>query len=196
VKTFAKSLTIREKWRPTWFDLKKLAPNICRITWKYFFLCVFAEKLAPKFFGQVWGNLCKILRTPKNSPAPTPMIWSCLCWPQTHSGQSAHIYQCSYTASGGGPRKPTSLAKGLIWKVVFVLQRTRSTFGHLCGPSLLLCITAQSSQRATISAMELIGQGFITIKRAIKQTKKGVRKRKTSNSRHDATKNVLSCLNH
>jgi len=25
------------------------------------------------FFVQVWGNLGKILRTPKNLPAPTPM---------------------------------------------------------------------------------------------------------------------------
>jgi len=25
------------------------------------------------FFGQVSGNLCKILHTPKNLPAPTPM---------------------------------------------------------------------------------------------------------------------------
>jgi len=26
------------------------------------------------FFGKVWGNLGKILRTPKNLPAPAPMF--------------------------------------------------------------------------------------------------------------------------
>jgi len=29
--------------------------------------------VAQNFFGQVWGNLGKNLRTPKTLPAPTPM---------------------------------------------------------------------------------------------------------------------------
>ena len=47
------------------FDLK----NMC-LEWnemQSFFEVIFFRV----FFGQVWGNLGKILRTPKNLPAPT-----------------------------------------------------------------------------------------------------------------------------
>jgi len=40
-------------------------------------------KSAHKLFRQVWGNSAKILRTPKNLPAPTAMIDSIrttVCW--------------------------------------------------------------------------------------------------------------------
>jgi len=36
-------------------------------------------KIAQKLFGRVWGYLRKILRTPKNLPAPTPMMKRHLC---------------------------------------------------------------------------------------------------------------------
>jgi len=36
LKLWANSLQIPQKWRPTCFGLKKVAPNVCRITWKLF----------------------------------------------------------------------------------------------------------------------------------------------------------------
>ena len=77
--------TYVQKWRPMWFDLKKMTPNICRITWRPFFGGypknglygkTFAQKVAQNFFGQVWRNLGKNLLHPKNLPAPTPVLWS------------------------------------------------------------------------------------------------------------------------
>jgi len=67
---------------PTYFDLKKMAPNVCTITWRPFFggqpkngyhKKLIAQKVTLNFFGQVWENLGKNLRTPKNLPAHTPM---------------------------------------------------------------------------------------------------------------------------
>jgi len=47
----------RKKWCPTWFDLKKMTPNVCKITWRLFWRSFFwRSKVAQKFFGQVWGN--------------------------------------------------------------------------------------------------------------------------------------------
>jgi len=34
------------------------------------------RKVAQQLFGQVWGNRAKILRTPKNLLAPTPMVYT------------------------------------------------------------------------------------------------------------------------
>jgi len=83
VKTFAKSLIIWSKWRPIWLDLKKMAPNVCRITWRPFSEVIpkegllekiFAQKVAQNFSGKFGEIREKILRTPKNLPAPTPMV--------------------------------------------------------------------------------------------------------------------------
>jgi len=56
-----------------WFDLKKMAPNVWRITWTFFggnpknglHEKIFAQKVAQTFFGQVWGNSEKNLSHPQ-----------------------------------------------------------------------------------------------------------------------------------
>jgi len=80
LKTWEKSLKIWAKWYPTFFCFKKMAPSVCR-KWSH-------TKNHPKKgvhdlwgrkshknilgkFGEIWA---KILRTPKNFPAPTPMF--------------------------------------------------------------------------------------------------------------------------
>jgi len=69
---------IRKKWRHTCFDLiKKWRPksheDLLEVIRNTVFMKTFKQKSAQNFFGQVWGNSGKILRTPKNLPAPTPM---------------------------------------------------------------------------------------------------------------------------
>jgi len=57
-----------QKWRPMCFDLKKMAPNVCRITWRPFFGGhpensrhdkLFPLKSAQNLSGQAWRILGK-----------------------------------------------------------------------------------------------------------------------------------------
>jgi len=89
LKNSVKSLKIRAKMAPDVAWLQKMAPNICRKAQlrplfsrshqKQVFIFFVGENLwatgAQKLFGQVWGNSGKILRTPKNLPAPTPKLY-------------------------------------------------------------------------------------------------------------------------
>ena len=69
-----------QKWRPKCFDLKIMAP---KLTWKAFF----GDHMAPELRTLFWRSLnlkyfsgtfvrirAKFLRTPKNLPAPTPIV--------------------------------------------------------------------------------------------------------------------------
>ena len=67
-----------QKWRPMLLYFKKLSPNVCRKTSEDHFLKGHTKKRSAKVaqnflgqFGKIWA---KILCTPKNLIAPTPMI--------------------------------------------------------------------------------------------------------------------------
>ena len=58
LKIGANTLKIRQKWRPTCFGLKKLAPNVCRFTWKLFFApkTVFMRKYSHKKWSKNFSD--------------------------------------------------------------------------------------------------------------------------------------------
>ena len=61
-----------QKWRTMWFDLNKMAPNVCRVIPKEGLL----EKMFAQSVVQVWENSGKNASHPKNLPAPTPVRWT------------------------------------------------------------------------------------------------------------------------
>ena len=78
-----------KKWQPTWFDLKKMVPSVKfggHLKWRCSWSVSQEENICTsglKFFWGKFGKIqAKILRTPKNLPAPTPMC----------------IYQATYRA--------------------------------------------------------------------------------------------------
>jgi len=80
LKTFAKSLKIWKKLAPKVVSFEKMAPSVCRITWKPFFgghprrrpaWENEHRKSSPKFLGQVWGN------AEKNTSRPQK--FACFC---------------------------------------------------------------------------------------------------------------------
>jgi len=85
-KSLKKSWISGQKWCPTLLYLKKWCPTFAENTRRHF-LMVTSEKVfmmfvggnlqvkvGQKLFGQFWVNRARILCTPKNLPAPTPMI--------------------------------------------------------------------------------------------------------------------------
>jgi len=102
LKICAKSLNILEKRRATLFDFIKWRPTFADKHTKTFFgghpkkvFMIFEGKNCrqsrPKLFGQVWENSGKILRSPKNLPAPTPMVLS-MQLPQQSICESKHNF--------------------------------------------------------------------------------------------------------
>jgi len=81
-KIWANSLKIRAKWRPTYFDLTKMGPKVCRITWRSFLEVIrktvmmrnYSYKKWPQNFSGTFGKIrAKILCTSKNLLAATSM---------------------------------------------------------------------------------------------------------------------------
>jgi len=87
LKIWAKLMKIRAKLAPNiQFDFNKWRPTFAEKHMKTYFLVVISQKgfydlcgrkcvdkVAQKLFGQVWGYSGKILNSPKNLPALTPM---------------------------------------------------------------------------------------------------------------------------
>jgi len=73
LEIWAKSLKYEQKWSPTCFDLKKWSHEECFFGGhpKY---GLHTQKVAKYFSGKFEEIWAKILRTPKNLPAPTPMF--------------------------------------------------------------------------------------------------------------------------
>jgi len=104
VKTFANSLQLRAKMAPNVCDLKEIAPNVLsfekmapKITRRRFFFgghpkcSLHAQK--NNFSGKFEEIRAKILRTPKNLPAPAPMITLIVCW-KSVNGQVCESSEC------------------------------------------------------------------------------------------------------
>ena len=73
-----------QQWGPTLFYFKKLSPNVCRKTSEDHFLKGRTkngrQKLHKNFLGKFRKIWAKILCTPKNVIAPTPMSTASLFW--------------------------------------------------------------------------------------------------------------------
>ena len=101
-----------QKWHPTLFDFIKWRPTFAEKHKKTVFGghpkwglhdlwgTRFVGKVAQNFSGKFWKIRAKILRTPTNLPAPTPMVLT-MQLPQHSTCESKHHFACKIVPDPG-----------------------------------------------------------------------------------------------